>query len=50
MHPHLSGNMRQNLVAILEFNSEHGIRERFGNRSFQDDGVFLGLSQNYFLL
>jgi len=50
MHPHLSGNMRQNLVAIFEFNPKHGIRERFGYRSFQDDGVFLGLSQNYFLL
>jgi hypothetical protein len=42
--------MRQNLVTILEFNPKHGNRERFGNRSFQDDGVFLGLSQNYFLL
>ena len=46
MHPHLAGDVRQHLVAVLEFHPEHGIGERFDDRSFEDDGVFLGLGQN----
>jgi len=28
VHPHLSGDVRQDLVAILEFDPEHCVRER----------------------
>jgi hypothetical protein len=31
---HLAGNMRSDNVSILQFDSEHGIRERFGDRPF----------------
>lgn len=41
MHPHLSGDVREHLVAILEFDSKHGIRERFNDRSLDFDGFFL---------
>ena len=46
MHPHLSGDMGQNFVAIFEFDAEHGVRQRLGDRSFQNDRVFFGLSQD----
>ena len=46
MHTHLTGDVGQNLVARLKLDPEHGIGERFDDRSFEDDGVFLGLGQN----
>lgn len=45
VHPHLSGDVGQNLVAVFEFDAEHRVRERLGDRSFQDDCVFLRLCQ-----
>ena len=45
MHPHLSGDVGQHLVAVFEFDSKHRIRERFDNRSFEHDRVFFGLRQ-----
>jgi hypothetical protein len=36
----------QNLVAVFEFDAEHGVRQRLGDRSFQNDRVFFGLSQD----
>ena len=46
MHPHLSRDVGQHLVAVFEFDAEHGVRQRLGDRSFQNDRVFLGLSQD----
>ena len=46
MHPHLSGDVGQHFVAVFEFDAEHGVRQRLGDRSFQNDRVFLGLSQD----
>ena len=46
MHPHFPGDMGQNFVAIFEFDAEHGVRQRLGDRSFQNDRVFFGLSQD----
>ena len=46
MHPHLSGDVGQHFVAVFEFDAEHGVRQRLGDRSFQNDRVFFGLSQD----
>lgn len=46
VHPHLSGNMGQNFVAVFEFDAEHGVRQRLDDRSFKNDRVFFGLSQD----
>ena len=32
--------------AVFEFDAEHGVRQRLGDRSFQNDRVFFGLSQD----
>src|SRR2546423_2055835 len=45
VHPHLPGNMRQHLVAVLELHPEHGIRERLDNGSFHEDRIVFGLRQ-----
>jgi hypothetical protein len=45
VHPHFSGDVGQHLVAIIEFDPKHRVRERFDNRSFEDDRVFLRLRQ-----
>ena len=45
MHPHFPRGVGQYLVAILELNAEHGVRQRFSDRSLQHDGVFLRLRQ-----
>jgi hypothetical protein len=45
MHAHLSGDVGQHLVAIFKLDFEHCIRERFNNRSFKHDRVFLWLRQ-----
>ena len=34
VHSHLSGDVGQNLVAVFEFDTEHRVRERLGDRSF----------------
>src|SRR5690606_22190325 len=47
MHAHLSGDVGQHLVAVLQFDAEPGVRERFDDRSFENDRVFLLLCQNY---
>ena len=46
MHPHLSGDVGQHFVAVFEFDAEHCVRQRLGDRSFQNDRVFFGLSQD----
>jgi len=45
MHTHLAGNMGQHLVAIFEFDAEHGVRQRLGHRPLEDDRIFFWLSQ-----
>lgn len=46
MHPHFSGDMGQYFVAVFEFDAEHGVRQRLDDRSFKNDRVFFGLSQD----
>ena len=46
VHPHFPRDMGQNFVAVFEFDAEHCVRQRLGDRSFQNDRVFLGLSQD----
>ena len=45
MHAHFSGDVGQHLVAIFKLDTKHGIRERFYNRSFEHNRVFLWLRQ-----
>jgi len=42
MHPELTGNMRKDLMSVLQFYLEHGIRQRFNDRSFNLDDVLFG--------
>ena len=37
--------MGQHLVAVLELDAEHGVRQRLDDRPLEDDRVFLGLGQ-----
>ena len=50
VHPHFSGDVRQHLVAIFEFDTEHCVRQRFDNGAFQHDGVFFRLRQRGLLI
>src|SRR5690606_16961206 len=45
VHAHLSRDVGQHLVAVLELDPEHGVRERLDDRSLENDRVFFGLSQ-----
>jgi hypothetical protein len=45
VHAHLPGNVGEDLVPVLEFDTEHGIGERFDDRSFDQDRVVLGFGQ-----
>src|SRR5680860_163404 len=45
VHPHLPGDVSEHLVTVVELDSEHRVREGFGDLSLQHDGVFLGLCQ-----
>ena len=40
MHAHLPGYVRQNLMAIVQFNLKHGIRQGLYNGSFNFNGIF----------
>src|SRR5579864_722554 len=43
VHPHLPADMSENLMPVVQFHAEEGIRERLDNRAFDLDGaVFLG--------
>ena len=46
VHSHLSGDMRQNFVAVLEFHPKHCVRQGLEDRSFEQNGVVFGLGQN----
>src|SRR5438105_2476657 len=45
VHAHLSGDVSEDLVSIVELHAKHRVGERFGDLPFQHDGVFLGLGQ-----
>src|SRR5579885_38426 len=45
VHPHLSGGVGQDFVAVLQSHLEHGVGERLDDLSFHDDRVFFGLRQ-----
>ena len=49
MHAHLSGDMGQYLVAVFELDAKHRIGERFDDRSFEQNRVFLRLRQRILL-
>ena len=46
VHPHLPGDVREHLVAVLELDPEHGVGQRFDDRSLDQDRVVLGLGQD----
>lgn len=48
VHAHFAGNMRQNLMAVLEFDLEHRVRKGFENRSFKFDDVFFCQESSFF--
>src|SRR2546423_5631901 len=45
VHPHLSGDVRQHFVAVLELHPEHGVREWLNDRPLHEDRIVFGLSQ-----
>ena len=49
VHPHLAGDVRQHLVAVVELDTEHGVGQRLQDRAFEHDGVFFGLGQEELL-
>src|SRR5256885_16934775 len=40
VHPHLPRDMRQDPVSVVQFHPEHGVGQRFYNRSLHLDGIF----------
>jgi hypothetical protein len=42
--------VRQDCMAVFQFDLEHGVRKRLADRAFEHDGVFLGLGQGFLLL
>ena len=49
VHSHLSRDVRQHLVAVLEFDPEHRVRERLEDRPLEQDGVVFGFGQKSLL-
>ena len=49
VHAHLSGDVGQDFVPVVERDLEHGDRKRFEDLAFQHDRVFLGLWQGLLL-
>jgi len=49
VHPHLPGDVRQHLVAVLELHAEHGVRQGLDDRAFEHDGVVFRLGQGNLL-
>src|SRR5215467_6635035 len=41
---HLAGDVRQNLVLVLQFDAEHGVRQRLDDRGHDFNGVLFGIS------
>ncbi|MBV6469630.1 MAG: hypothetical protein NBKEAIPA_01532 [Nitrospirae bacterium] len=42
MHPHLTRNVSQNFMPIFQFDSKHGIGQRFRHRPGHFYDIFLG--------
>jgi hypothetical protein len=49
VHPHLSGDVGQNLVAIFELDPKHGVWEGLGDCAFKHNRIVLWLWQNVLL-
>ena len=45
VHPHLAADVRQHLVAVLEFHAEHRVRQGLDDRALEHDGVVFRLGQ-----
>jgi hypothetical protein len=45
VHAHLPGTMSEHVVAVFQLNFEHGVWQWLDHRSFENDGIFLGLWQ-----
>jgi hypothetical protein len=45
VHAHFAGAVRKHLVAVLELDTEHRIRERLDDRSLEHDRILFGLGQ-----
>ena len=45
VHSHFAGNVGKHLVSVFEFDTEHGVRQRFNDRAFNQNCVVLGLGQ-----
>lgn len=48
VHAHFAGNMRQNLMAVLEFDLEHRVRKGLEDRAFKFDDVFFCQESSFF--
>lgn len=46
MHPHLPGDVRKNLVPVLQLNSKHRVGQWFDYVPFNEDRVIFGFTQN----
>src|SRR6056297_627520 len=49
VHPHLSGDVCEHLVSVVEFDLEHGVRERLEDLALEYDRIFLWLCQGILL-
>lgn len=45
VHPHLSGDVSQNFVSVVEFDAEHRVWKRLENGPFKQNCVFFGFCQ-----
>src|SRR5688572_7621574 len=45
VHPHLSGDVRQDLVAVFELHPEHRVREWLDDRPLHEDRIVFGFCQ-----
>jgi hypothetical protein len=41
VHPHLAADVGEHLVPVIQLHSEHGIRQRFGDRALELDRAVL---------
>ena len=50
MHPHLSADMGQHLVTVVEFNAKCCTRKGFDDLAFHHDHIIFLLRQNFLLV
>jgi len=46
MHPHLPGDVRKNLVSVLQLNSKHRVGQWLDYVPFNEDRVIFGFTQD----